>query len=117
MKMSLGEIADRFSIVKLKMERSNVDCQKEYEELKKELDLVEEIYEYVERLYEVNGKIWSLESDIRKGKEGELGFEEVGRRAIQIRDHNGNRVQIKNEINSRYGTGYIEKKVDHASQK
>lgn len=117
MRMSLGEIADRYSIVKLKLERSDVDCKTEYEELKKELDDVDGIHEYVDQLYEINGKIWDLESDIRKGKEGILGLEEVGRRAIKIRDHNGKRVSVKNEINTIYRTGYIEKKVNHASEK
>jgi len=112
--MSLGEIADRYSIIKLKSERTDVDCKEEFDTLKNELN-GDEIYAYVDQLYEVNGRIWDLESDIRKGKEGELGLEEVGRRAIMIRDFNKERINIKNTINTIYKTGFIEKKINHAS--
>ena len=91
MEMSLGEIADRYSIIKLKSERTDVDCKEEFDTLKNELN-GDEIYTYVDQLYKVNGRIWDLESDIRKGKEGELGLEEVGRRAIMIRDFNKERI-------------------------
>jgi len=114
MEMSLGEIADRYSIIKLKSERTDVDCKEEFDTLKNELN-GDEIYAYVDQLYEVNGRIWDLESDIRKGKEGELGLEEVGRRAIMIRDFNKERINIKNTINTIYKTGFIEKKINHAS--
>jgi hypothetical protein len=114
MEMSLGEIADRYSIIKLKSERTDVDCKEEFDTLKNELN-GDEIYAYVNQLYEVNGRIWDLESDIRKGKEGELGLEEVGRRAIMIRDFNKERINIKNTINTIYKTGFIEKKINHAS--
>ena len=112
--MSLGEIADRYSIIKLKSERTDVDCKEEFDTLKNELN-GDEIYAYVDQLYEVNRRIWDLESDIRKGKEGELGLEEVGRRAIMIRDFNKERINIKNTINTIYKTGFIEKKINHAS--
>ena len=112
--MSLGEIADRYSIIKLKSERTDIDCKEEFDTLKNELK-GDEIYAYVDQLYEINGRIWDLESDIRKGKEGELGLEEVGRRAIMIRDFNKERINIKNIINTIYKTGFIEKKINHAS--
>ena len=85
-----------------------------FDTLKNELN-GDEIYAYVDQLYEVNRRIWDLESDIRKGKEGELGLEEVGRRAIMIRDFNKERINIKNTINTIYKTGFIEKKINHAS--
>jgi hypothetical protein len=116
MEMSLGEVVDRYSIVKLKSERTDVDCIEELEALTKELTKVEGLTEYVQQLYDVNGRIWDLESDIRKGKEGELGLEEVGRRAIMIRGINGERVAIKNTINKIYKTGFVETKVNHASE-
>ena len=68
----------------------------------------------IDALYEVNGAIWDLESDIRKGKEGELGLEEVGRRALKIRDLNAKRIQFKNDISERYGED-SEVKGNHAS--
>ena len=70
----------------------------------------------LKKLYEVNGKIWDLEADIRKGKEGELGLEEVGRRAIEIRNLNKTRISIKNEITEVTGSGFKDVKVNHASE-
>ena len=113
--MSLGEIADRYSIVLLKSERTNLDVFDELDSLKISLERVEKVDIYVKELYAVNGQIWDLESDIRKGKEGELGLEEVGRRAIAIRELNGKRVGIKNKINEVYKSGFQETKIDHAS--
>ena len=113
--MSLGEIADRYSIVLLKSERTNLDVFDELDNLKISLERVEKVDIYVKELQAVNGQIWDLESDIRKGKEGELGLEEVGRRAIAIRELNGKRVGIKNKINEVYKSGFQETKIDHAS--
>ena len=114
--MSLGEVADRYSIVKLKSERTEVDCAEELQALTEELNKAEGLAPYIQQLYEINGRVWDLESDIRKGKEGELGLEEVGRRAIMIRGINGERVAIKNTVNKIYKTGFLETKVNHASE-
>ena len=75
----------------------------------------EGIYEYVNKLKEINGKIWDLESDIRKGKEQELGLEEIGRRALKIRDLNKIRVGYKNEMVKKYGEGFEDIKINHGS--
>ena len=117
----LAELLDRLVIVKLKMERvSGSEKEKEYEFYKKELELYKKNGfkindKWLEELYKVNGKIWDLESDIRKGKEGLLGLEEVGRRAIAIRDLNKIRIRIKNEIVEETGSGFKDIKINHAS--
>ena len=115
-KMTIGEIADRYTICKLKSERTEVDCSAELSLLKQEVDQYTDIQLFIDELYKINGTIWTLESDLRKGKENILGLEEVGRRAIQIRNHNGERVRVKNEINIKYKEGFVETKVDHCSQ-
>jgi hypothetical protein len=117
MKMPIGDIIDRYSICKLKSERLELDNSKELSELKYEMEKYEGIEFFADKLYEINGNIWDLESDIRKGNEDILGLEEVGRRAIKIRGFNNIRVNWKNEINSKYGEGYIEVKMNHGSQK
>ena len=117
MKMSIGDIVDRYSICKLKTERLGLDNSKELSELKSEIDLYDGINEFVDKLYDINGQIWDLESDIRKGNEDVLGLEEVGRRAIQIRGYNGIRVGYKNDINSKYNEGFVEIKMNHGSEK
>lgn len=115
MKMPISEIADRYSIALLKNERANAENELEIYTLHKELVQYSDAMEFVSKLKEVNGKIWDLESDIRKGKEGELGFEEVGRRAIQIRELNKIRVGYKNEMVKKYEEGFEDIKMNHAS--
>ncbi len=72
--------------------------------------------ELVDGLAIVNLKIAFLERDIRLGKEGELGLEEVGRRALDIRDLNAERVALRNALNELLDpNAAVERKVDHAS--
>ncbi len=115
MKMPISEVADRYSIALLKRERASADNQKEIDTLHEELITYKDSLEFVLKLKEVNGKIWDLESDIRKGKEAELGLEEVGRRAIAIRELNKIRVGYKNEMVKIYGEGFEDIKMNHAS--
>lgn len=116
-KMPISEIADRYSICLLKSERlKNENIEAELNALKDEISQYKSIYDFVERLYKVNGEIWDLESDIRSGKEEKLGLEEVGRRAIMIRDLNKQRISIKNEIVECFNEGFREIKINHASQ-
>ena len=69
----------------------------------------------VDRLTIVNNRIWHKESAIRSGKEQELGLEEVGRRALEIRDLNAERIALKNALNELSGEGFKDVKVDHVS--
>ena len=120
--MPLAEVLDRFVIVQLKMERVKTENKKEeYNYYKNVLEDykkngVEIKQEWIDRLYKANSQIWDLESDIRKGKEGELGLEEVGRRAILIREINKVRISIKNEIVEATGSGFKDIKMNHASE-
>lgn len=115
--MPISEIADRYSICLLKSERlRNENIEAELNKLKEEISQFKNVLSFVERLYEVNGKIWDLEADIRSGKEEKLGLEEVGRRAIMIRDLNKQRISIKNEMVECFNEGFSEIKINHASQ-
>lgn len=121
MKVAISDILDRYSIALLKKERANAENKSEIEELELEIEKYKSndnscIDSYIEKLIDVNGKIWDLESDIRKGKEGELGLEEVGRRAIAIRELNKKRVGYKNDIVEIYKEGYKDIKMNHASE-
>jgi len=120
MKMPISEILDRYSIAILKRERADAENSKEINDLKSEIDKYsKEQYEFINQkikdLIEVNGNIWDLESDIRKGKEGELGLEEVGRRAIKIREFNKIRITHKNNVVDYFGEGYKDIKMNHVS--
>lgn len=115
MKMPLSEIIDRYSILLLKHERLvSEDLSREIDLYKKEINF-DTMKIYIDELYEINGKIWDLESDIRKGKENLLGLEEVGRRAIAIRELNKQRVSVKNKIVKLTGEGFVDVKMNHAS--
>ena len=122
MEMPLPEILDRLSILKLKIERIGEPhlkyelkaYEKAIDEFKKRGMGIKE--EWLDKLYDINGKIWDLESDIRKGKENKLGLGEVGRRAIAIRELNKQRVSIKNEIVQKTGIGFKDVKMNHASE-
>lgn len=124
MKYPIADVCDRYTIEVLKKERANADNDANisilYKDIKKHRknlfgrDLAD-FEACIDNLYEFNGKIWDLESDIRKGKEGELGLEEVGRRALAIRDLNGFRILNKNKISSIFKE-MGEKKYNHASE-
>ncbi len=116
MKYPISEVYDRLSIEILKSQRASA----ENHEIRALLmdDIFQHGYQisFLDRLIVINGKIWDLESDIRRGKEDELGLEEVGRRALAIRDFNAQRISIKNEITQFYNEGFEERKYNHASQ-
>ena len=122
MELPLAEVLDRLSILKLKIERINEwHLKKEQDafnlaiqEFKNKGIKIKE--EWLEELYKVNSKIWDLEADIRKGRENLLGLEEVGRRAIEIRNLNRERVAMKNKIIEETGIGFKDVKVNHASE-
>lgn len=119
MEYPISEILDRYSIALLKKERLQIDNDQELADLSNEIDNYRKINEivddYIVKLKEINGKIWDLEFDIRKGKEGELGLEEVGRRALLIRENNKIRVGYKNEIVEIFNVGYKDIKMNHVS--
>lgn len=122
--MQLSDIMDRMSILQLKEERlgeitiEGADYREYYHRYTSSLDIVmsSRLDWLLTELYTVNGKIWNLEADIRQGKEGLLGLEEVGRRALLIRDYNAQRIQLKNHVTELIGEKYKEIKIDHASE-
>ncbi len=122
MEIPIAELIDRYSIMRLKVERiSDSYLNNELEALQHSIDRYKErgilvMGEWIQKLYEINGKMWDLEHDIRKGKEGELGLEEVGRRALLIRDLNKQRISVKNEITDMTGSGFKDIKMNHASE-
>ncbi len=115
MNMTVGDIFDKWSILGMKVRELSQDLE-EYEKYNKE---AQELFNVsfiiqVADLVRANQKIWTLESDIRNGKD--MPLEEVGRRALQIRDINRMRIEAKNKINEIFGD-YQEIKVNHASER
>ena len=121
MQRDCGDIIDRSTIAKLKAERIKEDESiKEWECFSGEISILQKKYPHIpmqmffDLLLKVNSMIWDLESDLRLGKlDGALS--EVGRRAIEIREHNSLRVQVKNILNKLVGEGFQDIKKDHVS--
>lgn len=69
------------------------------------------------RITNMNVEIWNLEHELRKCAEGVAPWplEEVGKRAVKIRDLNRKRLEYKNLINDLVGSAFRETKVNHLS--
>lgn len=116
-----GDIIDRLAICQLKATRiKNSTCKREFREYIDELFVLFMEYpdidwwNFIREAVLVNEGIWLLESAVRMGKL-DNNNKEVGRRAIEIRDWNKKRIDIKNRINALTGEGFIEGKSDHLS--
>ena len=68
MKMPISEIIDRFTITKLKTERTNEDVSDELNAYKSEIEQynLDDVSPYVDRMYEINGTLWNYETQMRK---------------------------------------------------
>ena len=115
--MPLSEILDRYTITKLKSERTNEDVSDELKTYEREIKnpgyvlRSDQITTFIDRLYEINGKLWNTEGDIRKGVE--MPLEEVGRLALKVRDLNCKRNEIKAEIVDAFSEGFKEIKINY----
>ena len=115
--MPLSEILDRYTITKLKSERTNEDVSDELRTYKREIenpDYVEksnQIVSFIQRLYSINGQLWDTEKDIRNGVD--MPLEEVGKLALIVRDLNCQRNEIKAEIVIAFSEGFKEIKINY----
>ena len=115
--MPLSEILDRYTITKLKSERTNEDVSDELTTYKQEIDNPDyaerssQIGSFINRLYKINGELWDTEGDIRKGVE--MPLEEIGKLALKVRDLNCKRNEIKAEIVDIFAEGFKEIKINY----
>jgi len=115
--MPLSEILDRYTITKLKSERTDEDVSDELRTYKREIDnpdYVErskQIVSFINRLYGINGQLWDTEKDIRNGVD--MPLEEVGRLALKVRDLNCKRNEIKGEVVDAFSEGFKEIKINY----
>lgn len=121
--MPICELCDRLTIAQLKLERlpgteiNKQELQKQIEYYSKGVSLSnDKLRNLLFDLHQINGKMWDAEHDIRKGLDANLGLEEIGKRALKIRDLNRERVAIKNEIAEVAGQPeFKDCKMNHAS--
>jgi len=121
--MPISELCDRLTIAQLKKERlsdeeiNKAELQKQIEYYESGVDMGRpRLVSLVIDLHEINGQMWDAEYAIRKGLDDDLGLEEIGRRALKIRDLNRVRVSVKNEITEIVGQPeFRDCKMNHAS--
>jgi hypothetical protein len=113
-----AELIDRLVIAQIKHEKMSGENQKELDFYSNQAYTYElaHVAGLLAELKQVHLEIWALESDLRRGLEDNLGFEEIGKRAVAIRDWNSKRVKIKNKIATELGCDVQEYKKDHLSE-
>jgi len=118
MKYDIGHLIDMLSILYRKKTILNDNSfDKQYKEILSSLrseGLDEKLIEQIIILHNSNCEIWHLEADLRQGKE--MPLDEIGKRAIAIREINRIRIGATNEINRLTNSGYKEVKIHHASE-
>jgi predicted transcriptional regulator len=113
----IGEFFDRLAISQVKWEKIQ-NNKEELDWYTNQVDekLLDSINDQFENLKDIHRKIWELEFALKMGKEQELPLEEIGRRAIAIRDWNNKRTTLKNQINELLDCAVREIKKDHLSE-
>jgi hypothetical protein len=115
MKFPIIEIVDRYAISVVKHEKTQGANQEElnfYLEQMKESNINPLNVKVIE-LIEHHRYVWSLEDDFKKAKIDNLPLEEIGRRALYIRDIGYRRVDLKNTLAESLGDPVREIKQDH----
>ena len=113
--ISLGELYDKFTILRVKMNR--IEDEEKLKNIIKELDLLKQITSkhpieahFMIDLYNVNDHIWVTEDNIRK-KEQKKEYDDIFVSfARDIYHNNDKRAEIKREINLKYESDIIEEK-------
>lgn len=116
--MPIADIADRCTILLLKVLRARDAEAAQLIRPYFDMALNDVSLDLFAKLFDVNSRIWDLEAEVRDLKRSkELSFEEIGRRAIAIRDWNAKRIAIKNAISQAANEPqHCEVKRDHASE-
>ena len=91
------ELVDRLAIAQLKYEKTQANLEELtwYQTQAKSVDMDKIIVEF-DQLIDIHKQIWELEKELKAGLEQALSLEEIGRRAIEIRNFNHRRIQLKN---------------------
>lgn len=111
------ELLDRLAIAEIKFQRTNAN-QEELQWYQRQVDALDMqlIQQEFEKLKDIHNQIWDLESDLKTGVEHKHSLEEIGRRAIEIRNLNNRRIALKNAMAEAMQCPVREIKQDHLSQ-
>ena len=117
LKFPIVELIDRLASAEVKFQRTQANKEELlwYKDQALHVDLSEVVNEYKD-LKRIHDEIWNLEAELKSGREAELALEEIGRRAIAIRNHNNKRVALKNAIAEKLDCPVREIKKEHLSE-
>jgi len=114
--ISLGELIDKITILQIKTQHLQGSA---LENVKKKLEALETTLRnlnlnidttLMQRLKQVNLDLWQIEDDIRD-QERQKNFGEIFiRLARSVYQQNDQRAAIKKEINTTYGSAFVEEK-------
>jgi len=110
------ELIDRLCIARVKHARTQGANQVEldwYEDKFRQLPQSVELDADIQAMTDIHHAIWDLEWQLKSGVEQMLSLQEIGRRAIAIRDFNNKRIAYKNSIATILGHPVREIKQDH----
>lgn len=115
MLMSDGDLADKYTILSLKkIHGAEPGIDGELTLYRTAMSEARIDPKLIQELFDKNKAIWKLEAAIRAGRDSDMTLEEVGRRALAIRDMNRDRIAVKNKINLAAGDP-AEVKINHCS--
>lgn len=104
MKFPIIEIVDRYCIAIVKSGKTNGANAEEVAFYSEQMDAtgIPKLHPLIQQLIQHHEYVWSLEDDIKKGRADSLPLEEIGRRALHVRDVMRERVRLKNELAELY---------------
>ena len=117
--VSLGELLDKITILRIKKERLNDDCKRE--NVLKELSMLEKVLaeqvpqvegldKLVQELYQTNLTLWDIEDDIRSCERKRDFSEQFIELARSVYFTNDRRSKIKYQINTLLLSEIVEEK-------
>jgi Tfp pilus assembly protein PilO len=108
---------DRLVIAEIKWQRTQANHEELewYQQQMQQLD-VSLIAQHMQQLQDIHNSIWELEKQLKSGQEHQLSLSEIGRRAIEIRNLNNKRIQLKNQMAEILSCPVREIKHEHISQ-
>lgn len=115
--ISLGELVDKLSILRIKLERiSNSEklghIKKEEFILSRTLNALNlpDIHNHMNQMIEVNSRLWDIEDEIRQHENDENFGQEFIELSRLVYKTNDERFEKKNTINTIYKSGLVEVK-------
>lgn len=116
--LPLLELIDRLCIARLKWEKTG-ENQEELDWYENEWRVYrdnQDLQQICKDLEGIHKIIWDLEAEIKQGVEDKLSLEEIGRRALLIRNWNNQRIHLKNKASIIVGSVVKEIKRNHLSE-